>query len=154
MKVSSVIFLLCGPVSCMFSSATPYHPPKVEVMQTVHQLFDGMRKGDSTLVRSTFHEGARLLTVVNQNEPILHEGSVDKFVEAVGTPHEEVWDERISHYEVHIDGDLASVWTPYTFYLGDQLSHCGVNAFQLFRSKEGWKIIQITDTRRKTNCEE
>ena len=154
MKVSSVIFLLCGAISYSFASAKTHHPPEDEVMQTVHQFFDGMRKRDSTRVRSAFHEGARLLTVIHQDEPVLHEGSVDKFVEAVGTPHEEVWDERINHYEVNIDGDLASVWAPYTFYLGDQLLHCGVNAFQLFRSKEGWKIIQITDTRRKTYCEE
>jgi hypothetical protein len=40
----------------------------------------------------------------------------------------------------------------YTFYVGDQMSHCGVNAFQLMKTTEGWKIIGITDTRRKDNC--
>jgi hypothetical protein len=154
MKVSFVIFVLCGFLNCLAVTAKPHSPPEDEVMQTIQQLFDGMRKGDSTMVRSAFYKGARLLTVVTQDATVLHEGSVDKFVEAVETPHEEVWDERISNYEVKIDGELASVWAPYTFYLGDQLLHCGVNAFQLFRSESGWKIIQITDTRRKTGCEE
>jgi len=154
MKASVVIFMLCGFLSCTAIGASSYRPPKDEVIQTIQQLFEGMRKGDSTMVRSVFYENARLLTIVNKNEPILHEGSVDKFVEAVGTPHEEVWDERVEEFVVRIDGDLASAWIPYTFYLGNQLSHCGVNAFQLFRSKEGWKIIQITDTRRKTGCKE
>jgi hypothetical protein len=154
MKASFVIFVFCGFLNCLTGTAKPYSPPEDEVMQTIQHLFEGMRKGDSTMVRSAFYKQARLLTVVTQDEAVLHEGSVNKFVEAVGTPHEEVWDERISDYEVNIDGDLASVWTPYTFYLGDQLLHCGVNAFQLFRSASGWKIIQITDTRRKTGCEE
>ncbi len=153
MKASIVIFMLCGFLSYAAKCASTDLSPEDEVIQTIQQLFDGMRKGDSTMVRSVFYENVRLLTIVNENEPILHEGSVDKFVEAVGTPHEEIWDERIGKYEVRIDGDLASVWTPYTFYLGNELSHCGVNAFQLFRNKEGWKIIQITDTRRKTGCE-
>ncbi len=154
MKVSSVIFMLCSFLSCFSVNAKFYAPPEDEVMQTIHQLFDGMRKGDSTVVRSAFHEEARLLTVVNQEQTVLHEGSVNQFVEAVGTPHEEVWDERIYDVTVQIDGDIAAVWAPYTFYLGEQLLHCGVNAFQLVRFKEKWKIIQITDTRRKTGCKE
>ncbi|TAK42505.1 MAG: hypothetical protein EPO28_07185 [Saprospiraceae bacterium] len=33
------------------------------------------------------------------------------------------------------------------------MSHCGVNAIQLFKSAEGgWKIIHITDTRRREGC--
>ncbi|HFA51249.1 MAG TPA: hypothetical protein ENJ95_19730 [Bacteroidetes bacterium] len=33
------------------------------------------------------------------------------------------------------------------------MSHCGVNAFHLFKSREGWKITQVTDTRRRNNCQ-
>lgn len=51
-----------------------------------------------------------------------------------------------------IDGNLASVWTDYKFYIDDQFSHCGVNSFQLFKGKDGWKVIYIIDTRRKENC--
>ena len=57
-------------------------------------------------------------------------------------------------HRVHIDGHMATAWTPYAFYLGGDLSHCGVNAFQLFNGKDGWKIIRITDTRRREGCEE
>lgn len=55
---------------------------------------------------------------------------------------------------MHILGRLATAWTPYAFYLGGGLSHCGVNAFQLFNGKDGWSIIRITDTRRREGCEE
>jgi hypothetical protein len=53
---------------------------------------------------------------------------------------------------VLIDGNLASVWTDYKFYIGEKFSHCGVNSFQLFKGDDGWKIIYIIDTRRKDNC--
>ena len=33
------------------------------------------------------------------------------------------------------------------------MSHCGINAFQLFKSSDGWKVIQITDTRNKEGCQ-
>jgi hypothetical protein len=47
-----------------------------------------------------------------------------------------------------VDGPLATAWMDYTFHVGERFSHCGVNAFQLFRSDDGWQIIQIADTRR------
>lgn len=32
-------------------------------------------------------------------------------------------------------------------------SHCGIDAFQLFKDDKGeWKITQIVDTRRKEGC--
>ncbi len=121
------------------------------IKATIERLFEGMRKGDSTLVRSTFYKNARLQTALTDKtgKPILHDDSIDAFVKAVGTPHTEQWDERLQSYEIRIDDNLATVWTPYEFYIDQKFSHKGVNAFQLFRSEVGWKIIHITDTRRK-----
>lgn len=123
------------------------------VRRTVQTLFDGMRAGDSTMVRSVLHPEARFLTTGERDgRPVLQKGGVDGFVEAVGTPHEAVWDERIGNLTIQIDDRLAAAWMDYSFYLGDRFSHCGVNAFQLFKTAEGWRVIQITDTRRTEGC--
>ena len=126
------------------------------IRATIAQLFDGMRAGDSTLVRAVFDPAARLQSAFYDKEgnSILRTGSIDRFVEAIDTPHDDVWDEKIWSLEVRIDGPLATAWTEYTFFLGQKMSHCGVNAFHLFKSRDGWKITQITDTRRKENCQE
>jgi len=125
-----------------------------EVRAVIERLFDGMRAGDSTAVRSVFHRNAHMYSVgVRDGQPVLLQGSVDKFVRAVGTPHEEIWDERVWNIEVRVDGDLAAAWMDYAFYLGSNLSHCGANAFHLFRGVEGWKIIGLADTRRGDGCE-
>lgn len=125
------------------------------VMKTVIRLFDGMRAGDSSMVRAAFDSNPRLVTTMVRNGvPVLTRGSVDDFVKAVGTPHSEVWDERISGEIVHIDGPLATVWMRYSFYAGSTFSHCGVNAFELFRRPDGWRITSIADTRRRDRCDE
>ena len=124
-------------------------------MKTVLRLFDGMRAGDSSMVRAAFDSNPRLVTTMVRNGvPVLTTGSVDDFVKAVGTPHSEVWDERISGEIIHIDGPLATVWMRYSFYAGSQFSHCGVNAFELFRRPDGWRITSIADTRRRERCDE
>lgn len=124
---------------------------EASVKATIDRLFEGMKRGDSAVVRGVFHPTARLQSVANrQGTPVLVTESIDGFVKAVGTPRKDVvLDERLKSYDIKIDGDMATVWTPYEFYLGDKYSHEGVNAFQLFRSPEGWKIIQICDTRRR-----
>lgn len=126
-----------------------------EVMQIINKMFDGMRKGDSAMVSSVFLPNVKMASIyLKEGQPLLQEGSLERFLKAVGTPHDQVWDEKIWDPIIQIDGNMASVWVNYAFYLGDKFSHCGVNAFQLFKSEDGWKIVNITDTRRRDNCEE
>ena len=125
---------------------------EVAVRAIIDRLFDGMRAGDSTAVRASFAPSMRLMTVATRDGgPMLRETPADRFVEAVGSPHDAVWDERIWDVAIRRDGPLASAWVPYAFYLGDELSHCGTNAVQLAKLGGAWKIVQITDTRR-TDC--
>jgi hypothetical protein len=127
---------------------------EAEVLAVVEALFGGMRAADSSAVRSTLHPETRLVAVAEgEGGPVLRAESMDGFVAAVGTPHEETWDERIWDPEVRIDGRLATVWVPYAFYLGETFSHCGIDAFQLYESADGWRIFQIADTRRREGCE-
>lgn len=122
--------------------------PESDVLDAVDALFDAMRAGDSTAVRAAFVPGADLRTVLEREGMTqLRDGTVDAFVEAVGRPHEQVWDERTWDEAVRVDGLLASAWVPYAFYLGDVLSHCGTNAFQFVRQDGRWQITSIIDTR-------
>ena len=145
--LSLFIFLITG---VQINAQTPER----EVQAVIETLFDGMRAGDSSMVASAFTRDAVMQTVArNQSgEIVVHKGNLNQFLTSVGTPHDDVWDEKIGGYEIKIDGELASVWTPYKFYVGDNFSHCGVNSFQLAKLEGQWKIIYIIDTRRRTNC--
>ena len=114
-----------------------------------------MRAGDSTMVRSAFADNPTMATTYTdkQGKRHLKASELQGFLDAVGTPHDEVWDEKIWSYDVNIDGNLATAWTDYTFYAGENMSHCGVNAFHLFHSEEGWKIFHLADTRTRQNCQ-
>ncbi|MFP4093374.1 MAG: nuclear transport factor 2 family protein [Cyclobacteriaceae bacterium] len=124
-----------------------------DVKTVIEQLFDGMRAADSSMVSPLFASNAVLFTIVEKDDKVmLPQLAVENFLNAVGTARNEVWDERILAYDIKVDEKLASAWTPYEFYRGKEFSHCGVNTFQLYKSQEGWKIISITDNRRKDNC--
>ena len=150
-KIATLILL-----TCISATAFAQQAEIDGIKKTISTLFDGMRKGDSTMLRTAFAKGMVLQSVGTKKDgtTALSTESADSFVKQVGAPHKEVYDERITYGDIKVDGPLASVWTPYKFYLGDKFSHCGVNFFQLMKTAEGWKIIYVVDTRRKDNCVE
>jgi hypothetical protein len=126
------------------------------VKEVITRLFLGMEKGDSAMVHSTFAKEVSLLTAFrdkNNNPKLRREAAIDDFLKAVGTPHPEIWYEEIWDVVIQIDGDFAQGWCDYAFYIGDKFSHCGIDAFQLFKGKDGWKIVHLADTRRTAACE-
>lgn len=64
---------------------------KDAVKQTVNNMFDAMRKGDSTLLRSTFHKDIAFQGVANKKDGsvVLDTDNPNEFLKAVGTPHKE-----------------------------------------------------------------
>lgn len=123
------------------------------VMAVVTGLFDAMRERDTTKLRATFAPDARLLTVgIRAGQPFVGVEKVDGFAAALAQPSPAAWDEKIYKPEVRIDGNLATVWVEYDFYLGDKFSHCGVDAFQLARYADGWKVVSLADTRQREGC--
>lgn len=128
---------------------------EASVKEVVNRLFKAMELGDSAMLRSAFYSHVTMGTIVKDkggNTILRPESSIDAFAKAVGTPHKEVWHEDIWNVKVQLDGDFAQVWCDYSFHVDKTFSHCGVDAFQLIKSKDGWKIFHLADTRRKTGC--
>ena len=147
--------LVLSSIAILFSTSVAHtQTDSTAVHQVITDLFDAMRESDGEKLGALFAENAKMNSVYtnNKGEYIVREEEPAAFVEAVGTPHEGVWDEKLLSVEIRIDGNLAQVWTPYEFYLDDKFQHCGVNAFHLIRTKEGWKILQLSDTRRRSSC--
>ena len=123
------------------------------VLAVVNRLFDAMRAGDSAAVRAIVHPGAKLFRFgTRDGAPVFTTDSIDVFVRAVGRPHAEPWNETTANERVFIDGPMAVVWADYVFHVGTRFSHCGADAFQLFKGADGWKIATIADTQRRDGC--
>lgn len=144
----------------VFGAATSLAPApasaqdaSAEVVTVVESLFDAMRMRDTVAVRSFFDPAARLVNAGRGGN--IQVQTVDQFVRTIGMADPNVaLIEQIYEPQVMIDGNMATLWTYYSFHRGDQFSHCGYDSFQLFRSDAGWKIIHIADTRRTEGCRE
>jgi hypothetical protein len=126
-----------------------------EVKKVIQTMFTGIYEGDSSKVRSVFAKNISMATVLRDKNgaPMLRqEASLNGFLKAIGTPHPEKWTEEIWDVQVKIDGDFAQAWCEYAFYVDHTFSHCGVDAFHLHKTVNGWKIFHLADTRRKDTC--
>jgi hypothetical protein len=127
--------------------------PDPEIRRTVDKMFDAMRAKDTTALRAVFDTATRLVTTfVNPSgQPTMRVTAIGRFIQSIGGAQGKL-DERIYDVEVRQSDRLATVWARYTFFLDDQVSHCGYDALQLFQSAEGWKIFAIADTQRREGC--
>lgn len=124
------------------------------ILQPITRLFTGMNLGDSAMVHSAFASEVTFVSISKDKagNVVVRRSMLGDFLRAVGTPHPEPWSEPIWDTRIEVDGDFAQVWTKYAFYLGRKFSHCGVDAFQLIKEGNDWKIIHLADTRQRTGC--
>ena len=116
------------------------------VVSAVERFFEGMLKADSMLMKSTVAAGARLTSVANRDgTPTLNVISMDQFITSAGSRPPGT-NEKVYRPEVRIDGDLATVWTFYTLHVGERFIHCGIDAFQLLRDGDTWRIVSLAFT--------
>jgi hypothetical protein len=121
-----------------------------EVKQVIQNMFQAMLQADTTLLKTCFSDNVIFQTIVNKPEgAVIKTESINNFIQSIGKQTPNALDERIEFGAIQIDPLMATVWTPYTFYLKGQYSHKGINSFQLVKFKEGWKIQYLIDTRHK-----
>jgi hypothetical protein len=149
MKYFLILYVL------LFSLAGKAQTATDSVKTAVNLLFIAMKNNDADMLKSAFADSAVLQTIQTSktgNVRIRNE-KIEDFANSIKGAPKGSLDEQIIFDVIKMDGDLASVWTPYKFYFNSKFSHCGVNSFQLVRINNVWKIQYLIDTRRVTGCE-
>jgi hypothetical protein len=143
---------LLATMAFVLVSAAGVSGQEAEVRAAVDQIFAGMRTSNSQMVRDVFASEARFAVINSRNGPAsIRSQAVDGWLDGIGES-EGKWDERVYDVEVQVDGNMASAWVPYTFYLDGEISHCGINSIELLRDADGWKVTQLSDTRKQAEC--
>lgn len=128
---------------------------EVAIKATIDTFFEALHKGDSTLMKTVLHKTLHLQTTRDNKEGkniLLTESKKQLLTNIAGKKPEDSYFEKLLSYDIKIDGNLASVWTPYEFYYNGNFSHCGANSFQLFDNNGKWEIIYLVDMRRRQGC--
>ncbi|MDZ7778431.1 MAG: hypothetical protein U5R14_00650 [Gemmatimonadota bacterium] len=158
----TVLLAACGPGDPPESGTTEaaraeaatlpaaYRPSASErqaILAPLQTLFDALEAGDGEMLRSVVAPGTPLsFAESTDGESEVRTTTLDDLADNVAsspvTLVERMWDPVVL-----VHGPLAQVWTPYDFYRGDELSHCGIDAATLLRDEDGWTIVGLSWTR-------
>lgn len=125
------------------------------IKKVVETFFEGLHKGDSTIMKTTLHKDIKIQTTGTNREGVkmLRTETREQLLTGIANKKpQDKYFEKLLSYDIKIDGNLASVWTPYEFYYNDNFSHCGANSFQMFNNNGKWEIIYLVDMRRRAGC--
>ena len=144
--------LLAIAISCTVSSTTRAQSVADEeaAIAVVSDLFAAMKAKNAEQIKAVFSSDGQLVAI---DKPRDGKGisktrvlSGEAFATMIAANKGADYIERMPSPEARITGDLAMVSGRYTFHLGDKLSHCGTNTFNLVRTETGWKIANGAST--------
>lgn len=126
------------------------------IKNSIQLFFRGMHSNDTALIKTSLDADCFLYSIMQKKDgaTIMEQQKVADFFLQVAALKGHILDEQLLGYDIKIDGAMAIAWTPYKFYYDGQFSHCGVNVFTFIKRDSEWKIMGITDTRRKQGCNE
>jgi len=151
MKTTTIIAL--AVLSAGLATPATAQDDRAQIIAVVNRMFDGMRTKDTAMFRSTWIPGGKVfgLRVRQDGTSFVQQTSEQEFAAFIARD-QRPFLERTFDHEVRIEREMATVWTPYDFWVNGQFSHCGVDAFQLLKTADGWKITSITDTFQREGC--
>jgi hypothetical protein len=123
------------------------------VVAAVQGFFDSMAaRAPEAAKRFVLLEGRFVIVSTQDGKTTVRTRSFQDWVDGLATGKGKLL-ERMWNPEVRVHGALATVWTPYDFHIDGKFSHCGVDAFELVKTVDGWKITGAAYTVERTNCQ-
>jgi len=139
--------LLLGAV--MLSPADTEH---ARVLATIDAAFAGITARDSAAIAAQLRATGTATVIMEKPDGTRTVRNVPLAAYAEASPGTERYEERMIAPEVRVEGEMASVWGPYTFSIDGTMRHCGFQHFDLVREASQWKIQNVTWSVRTTGC--
>ena len=118
-------------------------------VMALQRLFDALETGDAELLRSVVDPSVVMhFTELRDGETTFGSATLDGLATRI-TSSDTPLIERMWDPFVVVDGDLATIWTPYDFYSGTTFSHCGVDVATLMKTDDNWTIVALSWTRQQ-----
>ncbi len=122
------------------AQAQPAAPEQDAVLKTMQAFFDTMTAGDVDGARRILQPQGRFHAMrLADGKPDVRTFTNEEYFARLQAS-QQTMRERMWNPQVRISGLIAAVWTPYDFWIDGKFSHCGIDAFDLIKTEEGWKI--------------
>ena len=133
---------LCG----CYLGAAHSAPRESEVMKPIHNFFSAFARRDKD---GLLAEVAPNIEVTSLRKGELRRLPIEKLSELIVAYRAGDISEPIYHPVIHIDDNLAVVWTSYRFLFNGKVDHCGTDIITLMKLHDRWLIVGLADNGRE-----
>ncbi len=135
-----ILFVLLDQPAAAQSQTDSEAAARKAVLETVQAFFDTMEARDAQGAVQIFAPEGQFYSVREiDGKKVVRTFSNREHLEGLPSRKDD-WNERMWDPQVSIRGDIASVWTPYDFWVNGKFSHCGIDQVTLVRIEGRWKI--------------
>jgi hypothetical protein len=126
---------------------------KKDVIAVVNKLFDKMAEHKPAEIVALHTPEAQLVALIRQPNGTsrIQTFKTEQFSKNFAVKRGEI-EELMYGHQIQVHGDLALVSGRYVFFVNGKISHCGVNAFHLVRTADGWRIGGASSTIEPGGC--
>jgi Domain of unknown function (DUF4440) len=149
-KTLALLVLTLALCACAAAQVSRKEGDRLSAVAVANKLFEAMRAKNAEAIRALFMPEGQLVAI---DRPRTGTGpsttrvfTPESFAKLIAESKAPEFNEKMSRFNVQIFGDMALVYGPYTFHVGDKFSHCGTNSFHLVRTPDGWKIANAAST--------
>jgi hypothetical protein len=123
------------------------------VLATVDRLFGALASKDrAALLGAVVPEGRATSAGTDEaGRPQILSTDWPAFADRLARSTEQLR-ERLIDPHVHVEGDIAMIWSRYEFERNGAFSHCGIDHFDLVRIEGRWRVLNLTWTRQTEGC--
>lgn len=133
------------------AAATPAQDRR-EILSVVQQLFDALAaRSPERIMALVVPEGTITAHAARNGTARMRAQRWQEWAQGLREGNETL--EEVMHApQVRIRGNMASVWTEYSFRRDGRFSHCGVDLFDMARVDGRWRIVNLSYTRETEGC--
>jgi hypothetical protein len=131
----------------LFGAGTTYAADeKAEVMKPVQSFFSAFARRDKAAMLA---ELAPNVEVMSARKGELRRLKIDALADLVVAYKGGAIAEPIHDPVIHIDDNLAVIWTRYEFTVEGRVNHCGTDVITLMKLNSRWVIVGLADNGRE-----
>lgn len=129
----------------------PTNKEQEAIESLLQSYYEVMSERDWPRYQQFFSEKATLTTIWQKeaaSTPQIHTNTITEFLAQTreGPDSQPIFEEKMTHAEIQIKGNLAQAWVNYEAKFGssDNLMHWkGLDLFSFMRFKQEWKIVSL-----------
>jgi hypothetical protein len=135
----------CASTTGPHPDSRTHSPEEKEVIAPLQGVLAGLAARDKNMIAAQLLPGGSA-TLMRNGKPV--QMPFDTFAERLSTPGTDTRQERIYDPVVHIDNNIAYIWTRFDFVLNGKIDHCGTDSASLVKVDGRWLIASLSDTSR------